>query len=401
MAFVECRSCGHRISDQAAACPSCGAPAADSPAAGMVGPRGADLRPLGIGEIVDAAIKVYRDHAVTLLKLVALVVVPVQVVSALLGFAISTEAEGVVIRPDGTPSIDGATIATAVGAGVLIAVLGLIGTQLATGASMKAVSDAYLGREPAWGASLEFALGKLGSLLWIQVLIFGAFLGMGIAVAVLVFVSALAPVLLFVSIPVAFGAVLVGIGLYVAWSLAVPALLLEDLRGTSALGRSYRLVRGRFWPVVGVFALAWIIAFLVQSVVGVVFGLIPGLAVGGGILGGAEGASGGALLSDIVTGSLAQTLVTPFTAAVIAIVYFDLRVRREGFDLDLLAQGVGHSDAPGRPPSAEGSGGPPSTPDAGDAGRPPPPPPDPGWRPDPSGGPWESHGRPPRRRDEE
>lgn len=412
MAFVNCESCGQRISDQAPACPKCGTPTAASPAAGMVGPKGADLRPLGIGEIVDAAIKVYRDHAPTLLKLVALVVVPVQVVSALIGWSIMPDtAGGVTIGPDGTPSVDGGAAAAAVGGGLTLAVLGLIGTQLATGASLRAVSDAYLGREPRWRESLEFALGKLGSLVWIQVLIFAGLAGIGVVGAVSIFLGALAPILLLLSIPLALAAVAAGIGLYIAWSLAVPALLIEDIRGSSALGRSFGLVRGRFWPVVGVFALAWVITAVVQAVVGMVFSLVPGI-VSGGLF--ATGAAGGPsltmLLSNIVTGSIAQTLVTPFTAAVVAIVYFDLRVRKEGFDLDLLAQGVGTGPpAPGDASSEEAS--PPNRAeepderfpnDAGEpTGRQAPAPPDPGWAPDSSGEAWESHDRPRRRSDEE
>lgn len=423
MAFVNCESCGQEISDQAPACPKCGTPTAASPAAGMVGPKGADLRPLGIGEIVDAAIKLYRDHALTLLKLVALVVVPVQVVSALIGWSITPDGpEAITVGPDGTPSVDGGTVATAAAGGFVVAVLGLVGTQLATGASLKAVSDAYLGRDPAWGESLEFALGKLGSLIWIQVLIFAALFGIGIVAAVMLFLGALAPIALLLAIPLALGAGAVAIGLYIAWSLGVPALLIEDLRGTSALGRSFHLVRGRFWPVVGVFVLAWVISAVVQSVVGLIFGLIPGV-VGGGLF--ATGTEGGAsvtmLLSNIVTNSVAQTLVTPFTAAVVAIVYFDLRVRKEGFDLDLLSQGVGSGPAtsgggganagaegPDDPPSAEPAeeGADPPSPGptdeaSGSPRRPPPTPPDPGWRPDPSGEAWESHDRPRRRSDEE
>ncbi|HEY3238117.1 MAG TPA: hypothetical protein VGL92_01040, partial [Acidimicrobiia bacterium] len=69
------------------------------------------------------------------------------------------------------------------------------------------------------------------------------------------------------------------------------------------------------------------------------------------------------ILSDVIT--------TPFVAAVFVLVYFDLRVRKEGFDLQLLAQAMG--------PLPEG--GPPAP--AGPYGAPPPawPPPPSEWSP--------------------
>ncbi len=405
MAFVSCENCGQEISDQASACPKCGTPTTASPAAGMVGPKGADLRPLAIGEIVDGAIKLYRDHALTLLKLVALVVVPVQVVSALIGWSIAPDETPSVIELNGTTSVDGAEIATLAAGGIVVAVLGLVGMQLATGASLKAVSDAYLGREPRWGESLEFALGKLGSLIWIQLLaILGVFVPPVLLLGVVGVLGAIAPPLFLLLILLVPAGLAYGFWIYVSWWVWVPALLIEDRRGRSALRRSFRLVRGRFWPVAGVFALAWVITAVVQSVIGVVFGLIPGLVTGGFFATGMEGgASVTSLVSNIVTNSLAQTLVTPFAAAVVAIVYFDLRVRKEGFDLDLLAQGVGAGPpTPGGGIPVEEPDDPPSASPAEEApGRPPPSPPDPGWSPDPSGEAWESHDRPRRRSDEE
>ncbi len=43
-----------------------------------------------------------------------------------------------------------------------------------------------------------------------------------------------------------------------------------------------------------------------------------------------------------------SVITTPFMAAVLVLIYFDLRVRKEGFDLELLSQGVG---VPGAPPA--------------------------------------------------
>ena len=55
-----------------------------------------------------------------------------------------------------------------------------------------------------------------------------------------------------------------------------------------------------------------------------------------------EGDSLVAIFFSMIVNVVASVVTTPFMAAVLVLIYFDLRVRKEGFDLQLLAQGVGH-----------------------------------------------------------
>ena len=57
----------------------------------------------------------------------------------------------------------------------------------------------------------------------------------------------------------------------------------------------------------------------------------------------AEGNDVVAAFSSVVADTLGGVLTTPFTAAIVALIYFDQRVRKEGFDLQLLAEGMGPS----------------------------------------------------------
>ena len=70
------------------------------------------------------------------------------------------------------------------------------------------------------------------------------------------------------------------------------------------------------------------------------------------------------MLTTIIT-LLTYMLTYPLWAAVMTVIYYDLRVRNEGFDLQLLAQGVGadasrFETSPERPDSP-----PPPTPEGG------------------------------------
>ncbi len=207
-----------------------------------------------------------------------------------------------------------------VGSG-LAGLVGLVATLLASGAAFKAIADAYMGGAAAAGPSLRFASRRLLSILWVTVL--------SILLTVLGFVLLIVP----------------GVYLAVALSVVVPVLMLEDRKGRKALGRSRELVKGRWWPTFGVFLLGLlIIPAIVEWIVGFIFQLL--------LLTEMDSVVGYVAVSA-VGGMLASILATPLQAAVVAVLYFDLRVRKEGLDLQLLAERIGGE----RPDPAFGAAG--------------------------------------------
>ena len=278
-----------------------------------------DLRPLRVGEILDVGIKVYTRNAKTLFALVALVIIPVQIIGVLV--IISTIPDALAagsqnpFEVDPTapvPTFDGGEFLIYIAGTLVVALLGFVSTTIATGACFKAVADAYLGSRPEWRQSLRYAFTHLRSLLWV------------------VFLS---------SIATGFGLLLClipGIWLAIIWAVAIPVLLTEGTRGTKALGRSFNLVQPRFWPVCAVVVISYGIRMVVNS------------AIGGGVVALTFTDIGqNVFLTQVLSGAagaLAAIIATPFQAAVIAVLYFDLRVRQEGFDLQLLAQRMGMSD---------------------------------------------------------
>ena len=325
----------------------------------MATPEGApDLRPLRVGEILDVGIKVYTRNAKTLFKLVALVVIPVQIVGTLI--IISTIPDALA-TPQNPFELDPTTTAPPefetrefliYMAGILVVILlGFVSTVIATGACFKAVTDAYLGEQAEWRSSLRFTLRHFWPLVWLT------FLG-GFATGV---------GLLLCLIP--------GIWLGIVWSVATPVLLTEGLRGPKALGRSFNLVTPRFWAAAAVIVVSYLIRTVLNG------------AIGGGVTALAFTDLGQNLfltqtLSG-VAGAIAAIIATPFQAAVTAVLYFDLRVRKEGFDLQLLAQRMGTP----HPETAHAALLPPPIPQTAPAyGTPPGIPPPPGYAPAPTNG---------------
>lgn len=268
-----------------------------------------ELRPLGVAEIVDVAIKVYLRHAPRLFGLVAIVVVPVQLLQLLLNLSITPATDS------GTP--DTSTLVGFAVGGLLVGLLSFIATTLATGACFKAVTDAYLGAQPDTSESLRFARRRLGSLMLVT------FLG-----ALLTFLGFLL-------------LVLPGIYLWIAFSVAAPVVLFEEVKGGGALGRSRRLVKDRWWPVFGTLLLGFILAAVVGGIITAILTGVLALGTGSGDL--------VAALVGAIAGAAAAIITTPFQAALIAILFFDLKVRKEGFDVALLAEGMGSSPPAGAP----------------------------------------------------
>jgi hypothetical protein len=271
------------------------------------------LRPLSVGEMLDVSIKICVAHWRTLLKTVLVVVVPMQILSTLLTADYTVSQFDLTTSPNQTPQetldelnqyIGGLTITTLLQIGAVL---------LASAACFRAVAQAYLGEQTDWRGSLAFALRRAPSLLWLTLLY---------------------------SFGVLFGTVLLiapGVWLFIAWAFALPALLAEGVRGRRALGRSYRLVKGRWWRTFGVVALGFVLAGITSSVVQALF--VAGIFFN-------SGNDALVLALSAIAGVVGLLITTPFQSALLAVVYFDLRVRKEGFDLELLAAGIGGAATP-------------------------------------------------------
>jgi hypothetical protein len=268
------------------------------------------LRPLGIGETLDVAIKIYTRNATTLVRLVLFVVAPINLLSLAVQASALPQSNGVTFdEATGRIDVNDSDVWTA-GAGVLVSgLLVLLATTLASAACFKAVADAYLGEQTNWRGSLGYAARRFRSVIWVTLL--------GWVLVVLGAVLCILP----------------GVYLWVSFAIAVPVLLTEQLRGRKALGRARDLVRGRWWKVFAVVLLGT----LLTSIVSGIFSALGTAA----IFAGSDVNTVPGFAAQFVADTVANTLTVPFTAAFVTVIYFDLRVRKEAFDLQLLARQIG------------------------------------------------------------
>jgi len=269
-----------------------------------------DLRPLSIGQLLDRTFSLYRRNFLLFAGISALpnlLVLALQLVQVIL-----MPAKMGVARPTVQEFQGGSPVFTTVGVGgiILLALVGIIVYFVAylfsQGATVYAVSELYLGRATTIGQSLSRVRGELGSL-------FGVILLNGL-------VTGLCFLLLIIP------------GIYMACRLCVciPAALLENLGPRDSLERSYKLTKdnaGRAFLILLLYVVILYASLLLFD--------IP-LEIG--IQSAAHNPSmlrvWTALLQ--VGNFIATVLVTPVFTIATSIFYFDLRVRKEAFDLQLM-----------------------------------------------------------------
>lgn len=242
-----------------------------------------DLRPLHVGEILDRTFGLYRAHFAILVGIAAVCQGPAAVLSLYVVFGGGLYAHPLLW--------------------IVAVVISFFGYLLAAGATLRVISEAYLGHEPELGSALGYAARRMWPLF-----VAGTTSGLAIGLATLLFL-----------VP----GIIVGCGYSVVSQIVV---LEQPKRPNDALGRSWELTKGSKNKA---FAIG-LVVYLITSV--------PALAIIWLARSTPEMAN--------VLGQLATLVLRPIMACALTLFYYDLRVRKEAFDLELLGQGLGLEATP-------------------------------------------------------
>jgi hypothetical protein len=203
-------------------------------------------------------------------------------------------------------------------AGLVSLVLMLILTLIGMAAQIKIIEQAYIDRNVGIGETLSFALSRVLPLFAVS-FFFGLLVGVG-------FLMCIVPGCIFIAM----------------YGLAVQAVVLEDMGPVEGMNRSARLTRKFRWRVFGIWALNFVLQIVVGGVLGVVLEM---LAPVGQPVFNVRGAPNvvfnqtNQIIHAVVT-SLVTILFNTYGAICLTLAYFDLRTRKEGFDLELAARGL-------------------------------------------------------------
>jgi hypothetical protein len=292
------------------------------------------LRPLGLGELLDGAIKILRRYPRPTLGLSAAIATVVTVINVLLVVALNSAGD-LSSSSDSTGTdfqFQLSSSAATSGPGSIISFLaGLV----LTGALVAVVGKAVLGQPVSTAEVWQTVRGRLWALLGLSLLtglIVALPMVVGGGLAVVLGIS-LGPGSLLLGIPLAFAGIGLAIYAYTRLALAAPALVLEKAGVTAALRRSSVLVRGAWWRTFWILVLTAIIGAVLAGIL-----TFPATIVA--LLAGDPGSTG-FLVTQQVAAGLASVLVSPFTSGVRALLYVDRRMRAEGLDVSLAAAAAG------------------------------------------------------------
>jgi hypothetical protein len=289
------------------------------------------LRPLSVGEILDAGFRLFRHRFGTLVGCIFVPIVPFYILGTIIVGSTDPTAFDVNAPVDNS--------GTAVLGRLIDQLLSSIAAAVAVAACFKAISAAYLGERAGVGDSLRYAAGRFLPLI----------------VAYIVMVIILVPAFIALIIP--------GIWIAVKLSMTFPALVCEKAGPFKSIGRSWELTKDNWWRVFGTLLVVFILMFVITLALGGVLGAVL-------LSSDSMGELAFAVLTTLI-GLLIAAITYPLIAAVVTVMYYDLRVRNEGFDLQLLARGVGADSSrfetsPERPsappPSSTGGFRPPEEP---------------------------------------
>jgi hypothetical protein len=264
-------------------------------------------------ELLDRTFRIYRENLVPLIGFVALVTVPLTIISSIISFSTAQTNLNTLTRQ--TPN-SGDLFGVCMGALVTV-VIALIQTVLINGVLTYLASEHQLGRRITVGEAFSGARPRFGTLGWGFVLLYIVIAAVFIGVA---FLSALC------------GLAIAGIGLAAYIGLATfamlpPVLTLEDVGASRGINRAWTLGRSRFWTVLGFMAVLYILTLILTLALTSLAGLVvaPTRSVG---LTAAD-------VLDTVLTTLINIVVAPILPIGMTLLYYDVRARVEGLDIAL------------------------------------------------------------------
>ena len=309
------------------------------------------LRPLSIGDIYQGAFAAIKTNARTMFGFTAALLGVVLVISIATNYAIINLVLPNYLSSDSPYSAAFTSLSGSFSqlGGTLLQALA---TVLLSGLIVVAVSRSVLGRVASSKEVWERTKSKFLPLIGLNI-ITGIISGLMVIIGIVAFFVLLASVastaktetelwqgmgiaLVGIFILVVAG-VVVSSYLSIKFSVASPAMVLENLGVFAAIGRSWSLTRKNFWRLLGINILTTIITSMVAGVFGGIASALSVIFVVAGSSSPEDAITSinTAYILTMVMSSIAQLLILPFTSSVNALLYIDLRMRKEGLDVEL------------------------------------------------------------------
>jgi hypothetical protein len=302
-----------------------------------------ELRPLSLGEILDRSFSLYRRRFWMFVGLSSIIAATSTLTNfAKLSYTFHMAKPPVGLAGPGAVGAEAQQVFISLGISLLQLLLNLLAYSLTQSATISAISAVYLGEETSIGGALRIVkkhwfryilivLWQFGAALWLPFVLFIP----AVAFVAIPSLRIIGVLLLFLV----FASVVYSVIAYIRNSLGIAAATVEDLNVRAAMRRSKFLVAGHKGRVF-VIGLLMYVLYLVAGIMAAIpaYGMLLAHGVARSIY------EAVLLLISFITSSL----ISPVGAIALCLFYIDERVRKEGFDLEVLMQR-------GAPPPPSGS----------------------------------------------
>ena len=320
--------------------------------------QAAELKPMSLSELLDRTFTLYRNRFWLFCGIMVIPEIAIMICSLIVvvGFPIH-------VLPIAQSSQDPFAVFRTMQSRFVPTFLALIAQlffqAFALGAVTVAVSELYLGRAVSIRGAYRMIRGKIAGLIGLIILLFliafvflvGVFVAVGLVGGLAsVALTAISPILsVIVILLMAVGGFVLAAWLLMRFAVSIPVFLLEQQGAVESMARSGVLTRGHRGRILGATLVMYIVSFVVQSLFVMPFAILGVLYAAKGLL------PVWIQAAQTVTAAIAGTVAGPLFMITIALIYYDVRIRKEAFDLESMMSALNASANSG-----------------GDAGAPPP-----------------------------
>lgn len=295
------------------------------------------MRPMGIADILDETVELYKSSFVLLVGIAAVMHVPYSILETW-----QTNRMMAMVAPSGQPPTSPSAAFAALGMAVLGLAYLLLLSPFVTGALTFAISERYLSRQVSIAGSFKrvFRLAMFGRLLLaigikmvvvaVPAMLLAVAFGLGTVGAMTSSTGliVLAVVLGLLGLPAA------GAAIYLLLRLSVleTSLVVENSGIGLALTRTWSLMRGNLLKCFVLVVIAGAVTFLLQMILQQPTKAVIASGIAKGV-----SASFVIVIIDALIAAVSSAVLAPVLSIVTILLYYDIRIRKEGFDLELLA----------------------------------------------------------------
>lgn len=257
------------------------------------------LRPLSTGQLLDRTFQTYRQNftlfaGISALPQGCLLVVQLCMIATLRSSRTAPIAAG---------------IAALVG-GLAMIFVSVIVSAIATAATTFGVSDVYLENPTSIASCFARVKGKIGKVIYTSIE-FSLRVGLG---------------LILLLIP--------GIYWVGKYGLAIPSVVLEDIKAKDSFKRSSVLTKDAIGRILTIYFLTWLLIISIGA------GLVAAIGAVAPALAKAAGTLTSQVFTQVVS-AVVNTVITPVMAIALTLAYYDQRVRKEAFDIESMLSLLG------------------------------------------------------------